>query len=344
MVARPPAKLLAVALLAWAGCGAGSRPSPSGQPPASGSTPPTREVVGAPTLSGDCAAAAPLCLAWPLEGRAGRDWVVTNYLDLDPTSGIADYTGATGAAAKTYDGHRGIDISLATFRVMDAGVTVHAAADGVVIATTDGFFDRNTAWPPSCNDVVNSVTIRHDSGLVVLYLHLRKGSVMVSRGDRVATGQALGLVGSSGCSDGPHLHLEVRDSTGRVLDPDTRGMLAQAPVYDPPMGLMATGLSAGPIDGASVLDPPPDLTAETPGGTLAVSVVVSSAHVGDRIAARFLGPDGSALGEGDFRFTEMPYRRAFAYWNRILGSEPGDWVAVISLNGVEASRLTVPVR
>jgi hypothetical protein len=44
-------------------------------------------------------------LLWPLAGSHGRDWVINNYVDLDPTSGILDYTGATGSGVKTYDGH-----------------------------------------------------------------------------------------------------------------------------------------------------------------------------------------------------------------------------------------------
>src|SRR6188768_474941 len=36
-------------------------------------------------------------LIWPLAGRDGRDWVINNYVDLDPTSGTLDYTGGTGS-------------------------------------------------------------------------------------------------------------------------------------------------------------------------------------------------------------------------------------------------------
>jgi murein DD-endopeptidase MepM/ murein hydrolase activator NlpD len=340
---RPLARLVALSLLA--GCGGSAPPSPApGDAADAGAPPPTREVVGAPTISGDCGPDAPLCLAWPLAGRAGRDWVVTNYLDLDPGPGLADYTGATGTAAKTYDGHQGVDISLPGFPAMDEGVTIRAAADGVVVSTTDGFFDRNTAWPPNCGDLVNSVFVRHDGGLVVRYLHLRKGSVMVERGQRISTGQALGLVGSSGCSDGPHLHLGIRDSAGRVVDPSTRRMFASAPVYDPPLALMTTDLSATPFDSASAADPPADATAVAAGSTIGVLVVVSSAHLGDRIAARFLRPDGSLLSEAEFAFDKMAYRRAFAYWNRTVGAETGPWSVAVSLDGVEATRLTVPVR
>ena len=73
-------------------------------------------------------------LLWPLAGRDGRDWVINNYIDLDPTSGILDYTGASGSGAKTINGHLGIDIDVPNFRWMDGGLSIvrAAAAAGVV--------------------------------------------------------------------------------------------------------------------------------------------------------------------------------------------------------------------
>lgn len=41
--------------------------------------------------------------------------------------------------------------------------------------------------------------------------HLQPGSLLVKAGDRVKRGQVLGLVGSSGNSDVPHLHFHISD-------------------------------------------------------------------------------------------------------------------------------------
>ena len=51
------------------------------------------------------------------------------------------------------------------------------------------------------------------------YGHLKKGSLTAKpEGARVEAGEVLGVVGSSGRSTGPHLHLEVY-LAGALIDP-----------------------------------------------------------------------------------------------------------------------------
>ena len=42
-----------------------------------------------------------------------------------------------------------------------------------------------------------------------VFMHLRKGSILVERGDAVAKGQQIAQVGNTGSSSGPHLHFEI---------------------------------------------------------------------------------------------------------------------------------------
>jgi hypothetical protein len=147
----------------------------------------------------------------PIGGTPYQDWTIVNYLDLDPTGGIIDYYGRN----YTYNGHNGIDFTLANFAKMDAGVDVYAAASGIVIATHDGEFDRNTAeYQQSPN--ANYITIDHNNGLHTDYWHLRKNSIRVNVGDRVTAGQKIAEVGSSGNSTDAHLHFDVFQSSNFV--------------------------------------------------------------------------------------------------------------------------------
>ena len=60
------------------------------------------------------------------------------------------------------------------------------------------------------------VVVDHGDGLRTLYAHLSRAHVVV--GQRLLAGSLLGLVGSSGRSNGPHLHFEAR-IRGAAVDP-----------------------------------------------------------------------------------------------------------------------------
>jgi hypothetical protein len=60
------------------------------------------------------------------------------------------------------------------------------------------------------------VVIQHDDGWSSLYGHMT--SFSVKAGQQVKQGDAIGRVGSTGTSSGPHVHLELR-SFGGVVDP-----------------------------------------------------------------------------------------------------------------------------
>ncbi|HEV8340257.1 MAG TPA: M23 family metallopeptidase [bacterium] len=92
--------------------------------------------------------------------------------------------------------HWGVDFRGAT------GTPVHAAASGVVTLA-----DR---LPLSGNTVM----LDHGGEIFTTYQHL--SAVAVARGARVAQGQVIGRVGSTGLSTGPHLHWGMRVGGVRV--------------------------------------------------------------------------------------------------------------------------------
>jgi murein DD-endopeptidase MepM/ murein hydrolase activator NlpD len=63
----------------------------------------------------------------------------------------------------------------------------------------------------------NKIAIQHAGGLVTWYAHLSAFEVKV--GEKVKAGQLIGLVGSTGNTTGPHLHLEIRPTADIPVDP-----------------------------------------------------------------------------------------------------------------------------
>lgn len=127
-----------------------------------------------------------------------------------------------------YDQHEGTDFDLAGgFDAMDAGsADVIAPADGVVVAVEDGHYDRChldvETWGVDCDGheiASNHVWIEHDGGWRTFLGHMKQDSIVVAPGDVVAAGDPLGLIGSSGWSTAPHVHLELWTPDGAWVDP-----------------------------------------------------------------------------------------------------------------------------
>lgn len=146
----------------------------------------------------------------PLGGINNVDWSITNYVDVDPTNGWQDYTGAAGDVVFSYNGHDAIDFALPNFAAMDRGVPVYAVADGTVSFVEDRQYDRCSN---NCSvDKYNGIRITHSNGFETGYYHLARNSALVNDGDTVVAGQQIGLVGSAGNSSDPHLHFVVKSN------------------------------------------------------------------------------------------------------------------------------------
>jgi murein DD-endopeptidase MepM/ murein hydrolase activator NlpD len=215
--------------------GCASAPADTPKPADSGEELSTEDTAVDDTLRGA------MQLSFPLADPAEFDQVIG--MDHDPV--VQDDMGALGAAIcddylgrafpYCYDEHEGSDFILAgSWAKMDAGsVDILAAADGVVVETVDGNYDRChadlSAGDVSCDGYemkANRVTVEHEApdGSVwrTRYLHMMKDSVAVTEGQVVSRGTVLGKVGSSGRSSFPHLHLELQKPDGEdwiELDP-----------------------------------------------------------------------------------------------------------------------------
>lgn len=81
-----------------------------------------------------------------------------------------------------------------------------AIDDGVVITST---YDSSAGY---------FVVVKHNNGGLSRYLHMKKGTLKVSKGDKVKKGDVLGYMGNTGNSNGAHLHFDVKIN-GSFVDP-----------------------------------------------------------------------------------------------------------------------------
>ncbi|MDN4619399.1 peptidoglycan DD-metalloendopeptidase family protein [Paenibacillus sp. PsM32] len=92
------------------------------------------------------------------------------------------------------------------------GQPLYAPADGKVVSVLSNIPDNEPVGKmnpkvPAGNEIV----IAHSNGEYSVIGHMKKGSALVKVGDRVKTGDKLGLVGNSGNSSEAHLHYQVSD-------------------------------------------------------------------------------------------------------------------------------------
>ncbi|HEX2698952.1 MAG TPA: M23 family metallopeptidase [Acidimicrobiales bacterium] len=90
---------------------------------------------------------------------------------------------------------------------------VLSPADGTVVSVHDGVADnRPGAQTNTTQPAGNHVVIDLGRGEYAALAHFRAGSIRVAEGERVSSGQVLGLVGNSGNSSEPHIHFHLQDS------------------------------------------------------------------------------------------------------------------------------------
>jgi len=103
---------------------------------------------------------------------------------------ISSYFGHYRAAFDDENGHRGIDIPLAT------DTPVYAADGGTVTHSAE------------TESYGKAVIITHSNGLRTVYAHLNR--ITAEYGQKIHQGQIIGYSGNTGASTAPHLHFEIR--------------------------------------------------------------------------------------------------------------------------------------
>lgn len=109
---------------------------------------------------------------------------------------------------KVSDFHSGIDL-IANPR--DNNAEIVAFDDGTVTAVQKTGAQYGTAC---------YVRISHGNGWYTLYYHLKSGSIVVNKGDKVKRGQKIGIIGTTGVSTGVHLHFQIdKGSNSSAVNP-----------------------------------------------------------------------------------------------------------------------------
>lgn len=119
------------------------------------------------------------------------------------------------------NGHAGIDIAA------NGNHEIVAAREGTVIAAASTSCTHINNAPNACCNwgMGNYVQIKHSDGSYATYMHMKYGSVTVSKGQYVSRGTKIGMMGSSGNSTGQHLHFQVGYSSSNTINvnPDSLG-------------------------------------------------------------------------------------------------------------------------
>jgi len=294
-------------------------------------------------------------LSLPVSCTPGETCWIANYADHDPGSGFRDYhCGALG-----YDGHDGTDFALRDEGAMKQGVAVVAAAPGTVRGVRDGMDDVGLRGASkeqiAGRECGNGVVLTHDDGWETQYCHLRKGSIAVRQGERVERGQTLGLVGLSGNTEFPHLHLTVRHgrqaidpflgetpygacqiAADSLWEPGTRKALAYRPIAIYNAGFSGDAPKADAIRRGERTPPARDAAA------LILWADIFGIDPGDRIVLRIVAPDGAVVLDHATTVDRRSIRR-FEYGGK--RTPAGSWPAgpyrgeiAVQRNGVEERR------
>jgi hypothetical protein len=207
-----------------------------------------------------------------------------------------------------------------------------------VIGTRDGVADISIKDPAAESvkgrECGNGVMIRHADGWMTQYCHMAKGSIRVTRGQRVETGTPLGRVGLSGNTEFPHLHFNAFSNQTKVdpfaygAEPGTCGKggqllwneAARAVLQYHRGEVLNAGFAADPvkmeqIESGEALRLKPTTTSPA----LIAYVRTIGLEAGDVLELAIKAPDGSAFVEN----REKPLDHSKAQWFMMIGKKRG---------------------
>ncbi len=276
--------------------------------------------------------------SWPLKTKEGFTdpgyYTICKYVDHNPSypDELLDYN----CGEITYDrdygyNHQGTDFCTWPFpwQKMDEDVVeVIAAASGTIIFKQDGNYDREC----EINDRDwNVICIQHIDGSQAWYGHLKKYSLTEKNvGDAVVTGEYLGIVGSSGCSTGPHLHFEVHDANDSLIDPfwgscnslnEDTWWENQVSYFEPGINKISTNFKPPVLTEC----PNPHIGNESDTfqlqDTIFITLYFKNISLNDEVKFTINDPNSNLWYSWDWTNNYDSYTASYFYWYVILGSD-----------------------
>jgi murein DD-endopeptidase MepM/ murein hydrolase activator NlpD len=126
------------------------------------------------------------------EGRAMKRQFLASPLPFEPRITSRFSRSRMHPILGTARAHQGVDYGAPT------GTRVVAIANGTLVSAARS------------GGSGNMVRLRHTNGYETYYLHLSRFAKGLRPGARIAQGQTIGFVGSTGLATGPHLHFGIR--------------------------------------------------------------------------------------------------------------------------------------
>lgn len=263
---------------------------------------------------------------WPMRVTSDYDdipnyYMIQNYVDEDATGNTLDWN----CGQRTYDTHKGADISLYPFwwhMKYAKCVYAAAAAPGIVSSINIYYNNYNDASCVAGAPQSNYIAITHLDSSISFYYHVSSIDLQLDGiGQFVNTGDLLDAVASNGSSTNPHLHFEVHDVNNNIIDPwvganpntdcnvlnNDSWWQNQKPYWEPGINKIMTH-SANPklqgYNGNTDFCPPGELSEAqnsfSPGDNMYIGIALHDMLAGSTVSYSITNPTGSAVLFGSF--------------------------------------------
>lgn len=292
--------------------------------------PATAAILGNAILSAAVHAADRPTFDLPINCNTAPACLLQSMVDMDSGPGHKD----PFCGHATYDGHKGTDIRVRSLADLRRGVAVLAIADGIVLRTRNTMADRllqtsedrqKVAKTECGNGVVIDHGVFNGARWTSQVCHLGLNKVSVAPGDKVKRGQKLGLMGLSGLTQFPHVHLTIQRNKD-VIDPMSGKTMGQKcgagtqkslwskkalqalSTHDSP--LINAGFAGTPVSAVQVMInkvPKPEKT-----GALVFYSVLKNLRKGDKVQL-IIDRDGEVFARQTTKPLDRPKARYIAY-------------------------------